>query len=159
QARGLTVDGQLTVAGLLLFAQSPQRFLPESFIRVVRYRGAERGTGSRQQLLRDEKIEGPIARQLIDAREAIKDDQPRRRALTSRGTFDNVPLVPEDAWLEGLVNAAAHRSYSLAGEHIRVEVFSNRIEITGPGRFPGFVDSSNPLEAPRYARNPRIARV
>ncbi len=159
QARGLTVDGQLTVAGLLLFSQSPQRFLPESFIRVLRYRGTERGTGSRQQLLRDETIEGPIARQLIDAREVIKDDQPRRRALTSRGTFDNVPLVPQDAWLEGLVNAAVHRSYSLAGDHIRVEIFANRIEITSPGRFPGFVDSTNPLEAPRYARNPRIARV
>jgi ATP-dependent DNA helicase RecG len=159
QARGLTIDGQLTVAGVLLFSLSPQRFLPESFIRVLRYRGVERGTGSRQQLLRDETIEGPIARQLIEAREVIRDDQPRRRALTPQGTFDNIPLVPEDAWLEGLVNAAVHRSYSLAGDHIRVEIFANRIEITSPGRFPGLVDSTNPLGAPRYARNPRIARV
>jgi len=41
--------------------------------------------------------------------------------------------VPEDAWLEGVVNAAVHRSYSLAGSHIRVEIFSDRIEIQSPG--------------------------
>jgi ATP-dependent DNA helicase RecG len=159
RARGLAVQNTLTVAGTLLFAANPQRFLPESFIRVLRYRGDKRGTGARQQLIRDERIEGPIAHQLIRAREVIGEEQPRRRALTAGGTFDEVPLIPEDAWLEGLVNAAIHRSYSLAGDHIRIEIFSNRIEVSSPGRFPGLVDSANPLRAPRYARNPRIARV
>jgi len=159
RARGLAVDDHLTVAGVILFAEYPQRFLPESFIRVLRYSGNERGTGARQNLIRDEKVEGPIARQLIQAIEIIKTEQPRRRALTKQGTFEEVPLVPEDAWLEGLVNAAVHRSYSLAGDHIRVEIFSDRIEVTSPGRFPGLTNAANPLDAPRYARNPRIARV
>lgn len=159
RARGLATDDTLTVAGVLLFSSDPQRFLPESFIRVLRYLGNERGSGARQQLIRDEKIEGPIPLQLMKAREIVADAQPRRRALTSDGVFADVPLVPEDAWLEGLVNAAIHRSYSLAGDHIRIEIFSNRIEISSPGRFPGLMDAANPLEAPRYARNPRIARV
>jgi ATP-dependent DNA helicase RecG len=68
-------------------------------------------------------------------------------------------LIPEDAWLEGIVNAAVHRSYSVAGDHIRVEVFDDRIEISSPGRFPGLVDLSDPLDAVRFARNPHIARV
>jgi ATP-dependent DNA helicase RecG len=68
RARGLAIDDTLTVAGGLLFASDPQRFLPESFIRVLRYRGTERGTGARQQLVVDEKIEGPIPRQLMRAR-------------------------------------------------------------------------------------------
>jgi ATP-dependent DNA helicase RecG len=158
-ARGLAVDQGLTVAGTLLFAENPQRFLPESFIRVLHYSGSERGSGARQRLIRDETIEGPIARQLVRAREVIQEEQPRRRALTASGAFDHVPLVPEDAWLEGLVNAAVHRSYSLAGDHIRIDIFSNRIEVTSPGRFPGLVNATDPLEAPRYARNPRVARV
>jgi len=159
RARGLAIGDSLTIAGILLFAEHPQRFLPESFIRVLRYSGAERGTGARQRLIRDEKLEGPIARQLIRAREIVQEEQPSRRALSNSGSFEAVPLVPEDAWLEGLVNAAVHRSYSLAGDHIRVEIFSDRIEVTSPGRFPGLVDAGNPLDAPRYARNPRIARV
>ena len=157
-ARGLAVDHHLTVAGVLLFGKDPQRFLPEAFIRVLRYSGRERGAGSSQQLLRDERIEGPIPNQLVAAHALVAEEQPTRRALVG-STFDRVALVPEDAWLEGVVNAAVHRSYSLAGDHVRVEIFSDRIEITSPGRFPGLVNPADPLNAPRYARNPRVARV
>jgi ATP-dependent DNA helicase RecG len=159
QARGLMTEGQLTVAGTLLFASHPQRFVPEAFIRVLRYRGRSRGTGARQELVRDEIAEGPIPHQLIEVRERVRVEQPRRRALSDRGVFDDVPLVPEDAWLEGLVNAAVHRSYSLAGDHIRIEIFSDRIEIESPGRFPGLFNAADPFNSPRFARNPRIARV
>lgn len=158
-ARGLAVDDQLTVAGALLFAGSPQKFLPEAFIRVLRYRGRERGAGARQQLVRDKRLEGPIPLQIAEAQERIRKEQPARRALSGRGRFESVALVPEDAWLEGVVNAAVHRSYSLAGDHIRVDIFDDRIEIESPGRFPGLVNPADPLNAPRYARNPRIARV
>jgi ATP-dependent DNA helicase RecG len=158
-ARGLATDEELTVAGCLLFADSPQAFLPETFIRVLRYRGRHRGTGSSQQLIHDERIEGAIPLQLLKAREVVKDLQPVRRALRSSGRFGPVPLVPEDAWLEAIVNAAVHRSYSVGGDHIRVEIFDDRIEISSPGRFPGLVDLSDPYRATRFARNPRIARV
>jgi ATP-dependent DNA helicase RecG len=160
QARGLADDRTLTIAGCLLFAQHPQRLLPETFVRVLRYRGRERGSGARQQLLEDIHVEGPIPHQLFKAREAIQRLQPVRRALVgATGRFGDVPLVPEDAWLEGLVNAVVHRSYSLAGDHIRIEIFDDRIEIWSPGRFPGLVDLSDPFDATRFARNPRIARV
>lgn len=159
RARGLATGDELTIAGCLLFAETPQAFLPEAFIRVLRYRGHERGSGSRQQLVEDVRLEGPIPKQLADARERVKRHQPTRRALGQGGAFEDVPLVPEDAWLEGIVNAAVHRSYSMAGDHIRVEVFDDRIEISSPGRFPGLVDLGNPLQTTRFARNPRIARV
>jgi ATP-dependent DNA helicase RecG len=160
QARGLTDDGALTIAGCLLFGRYPQSHLPEAFVRVLRYRGRERGTGARQQLQADVRVEGPIPHQLLQAQEAIRTFQPVRRALlVDYGRFGEVPLVPEDAWLEALVNAVVHRSYSIAGDHIRVEVFDDRIEVWSPGRFPGLVDLSDPFDATRFARNPRIARV
>jgi ATP-dependent DNA helicase RecG len=159
RARGLSTDDQLTVAGALLFAESPQAIFPESLIRVLRYRGSERGSGSRQQLIEDVKIEGAIPLQLLEAKEQVERLQPIRTALGESGRFGDVPLVPPDAWLEGIVNAAVHRSYSAAGDHIRVEIFDDRIEISSPGRFPGLVDLSDPLKTIRFARNPRIARV
>jgi ATP-dependent DNA helicase RecG len=158
-ARGLANDGELTIAGCLLFAESPQAFLPEAFIRVLRYQGRERGSGARQQLVDDIRLEGPIPEQLRQAREQVERLQPTRRALGEGGTFEDIPLVPDDAWLEGVVNAAVHRSYSMAGDHIRVEIFEDRIEISSPGRFPGLVDLDDPLKTMRFARNPRIARV
>lgn len=159
QARGLLAGDTLTVAGCLLFSEHPQTWLPEAFVRVLRYRGRERGTGTRQQLLSDDRFEGPIPTMLQAARQRIAEVAPSRRALVPEGRFDDIALVPEDAWLEGLVNAVVHRSYSLAGDHIRIEVFDDRIEIHSPGRFPGIVNLTDPRDAPRFARNPRIARA
>ena len=159
QARGFMTEDELTVAGCLLFAEAPQVFFPEAFVRVLRYRGQERGSGARQQLIDDVRIEGPIPRQLLEAQQEVRRLQPMRRALRSSGRFGDVPLVPEDAWLEGIVNAVVHRSYSMVGDHIRVEIFDDRIEVSSPGRFPGLVDLEDPLMTTRFARNPRIARV
>jgi ATP-dependent DNA helicase RecG len=160
RARGL-IDRRdnLTIAGVLLFAEHPQQWLPEANIRILRYRGTERGTGARQQLLEDVRIDGSIPLQLNMAQEAVFRLLPTRRALASTGRFERIGLVPRDAWLEGLVNAAIHRSYSISGDHIRIEIFDDRIEVESPGRFPGISDISNPLKVTRFARNPRIARV
>jgi ATP-dependent DNA helicase RecG len=159
--RGLLTEGsEVTAAGYLLFAPNPSIRFPQAVIRVIRYRSETRGTGSNLNADAgfDRRIEGPIPRVIAQARAIIDEWQPRRTALSS-GTFEDQPVVPPDAWLEGLVNAVVHRSYSLAGDHVRVEIFPDRIEITSPGRFPGLADPSRPLDISRYARNPRIARV
>jgi ATP-dependent DNA helicase RecG len=159
-ARGLiTPNGQLAVAAILLFAEQPQRWLPEANIRVLRYRGNERGTGARQQLVNDERIDGPIPTQLAQARKEIAKRLPKRRALGRGGRFESVGLLPQDAWLEAVVNAVVHRSYSVSGDHIRVEIFDDRVEVESPGRFPGIADTKDPLHITRFARNPRIARA
>ncbi|MCY4555457.1 MAG: putative DNA binding domain-containing protein [Chloroflexi bacterium] len=159
-ARGLlTRSGELTVAAVLLFGANPQRRLPQASVRVLRFGGTERGTGARQQLLSDVRIEGPIPLLLDAARQAISNALPARRALAGGDRFERIPLIPTEAWLEGLVNAVIHRSYSIGGDHIRVEIFDDRVEIESPGRFPGVVDMRDPLEISRFARNPRVARV
>ncbi|MBW2255466.1 MAG: putative DNA binding domain-containing protein [Deltaproteobacteria bacterium] len=159
-ARGLaTPDMQLTVGCVLLFGAAPQARFPEAFVRVLRYRGTERGTGARQQLVEDVRCEGPIPTVIEGSRAAVERLLPTRRALTASGRFEGLPLLPRDAWLEGIVNAVIHRSYSVSGDHIRVELFDDRVEIESPGRFPGLADLSDPISIPRFARNPRIARV
>lgn len=152
-------DGRVTIAAVLLFAFEPQQWFPQAFVRVLRYRGSERGFGARQQLLSDVRVEGPIPRVINEARKAVLDQLPTRRALTDSGRFEPVPLLPLDAWLEGLVNAVMHRSYSHSDDHIRVEIFEDRMEIESPGRFSGLSDHSDPLQITRFARNPLVARV
>ncbi|AMS03197.1 hypothetical protein PP487_gp38 [Gordonia phage Herod] len=154
-------DGQLTNAGYLLFGETPQQMFPEAYVRVLRFLSTERGTGARLNLDEDgdAKFEGPIPWALQRAVDQIEKWVPKRRALDETGHFNAQPVVPREAWLEGLVNAVIHRSYSLAGDHIRVEIYPDRVEIESPGRFPGLVDPSNPLSISRFARNPRIARV
>lgn len=160
-ARGVvTRTGEVTVGGYLLFGQQPQDEFPEAYVRVLRYEGLERGSGARQRLRHDAACTGPVPRQLELAMAEIDGVVPSRRQLGPSGRFERTPLIPRDAWLEGLVNAVIHRSYSLGGDHIRVEVFDNRMEIESPGRFPGIVSvERDPRELPRFARNPRLARA
>jgi ATP-dependent DNA helicase RecG len=157
----LTQDDTVNIAGYLLLAPEPGILMPHAHVRVLRYASTNPGTGSRQTLMEDGdvRIEGPIPRVISQATELLESWVPKRRALRRDGRFGPVDLVPRDAWLEGLVNAVVHRSYSMAGDHIRVSIFPDRIEVESPGRFPGIVDLNRPTQIPRYARNPRIARV
>lgn len=157
----LTPKDELTNAGYLLFAPRPQDRSPETYIRVIRFLTSERGTGARLGVEEgsDIRIEGPIPRAIQEADRVISSLIPKRRALAESGLFEARPIVPREAWLEGVVNAAIHRSYSLSGDHIRVEIYPDRVEIESPGRFPGLANPALPLEIPRFARNPRIARV
>ncbi|MDU5516134.1 MAG: ATP-binding protein [Cutibacterium avidum] len=149
----------VTAAATLLFDARPQRVFPSAYIRVLKYDDDERGVGSEMTLLEDIRIEGPLPQQIFQASDTVDRLTPAPQQLTERGRFERVPIIPRDAWLEGIVNAVVHRSYSMMGDHIRVEIFPHRIEITSPGRFPGLADPSSPLTISRYARNPRIARV
>lgn len=153
--------GRVTVAACLLFDERPQRDFPNAVVRVIRYGDDDPGLGASMSLEdgRDIRFEGSLPQQIYRAAAEIDKLMPKWQRLGESGLFEATPRIPRDAWLEGLVNAVVHRSYSLMGDHIRVEIFPNRIEITSPGRFPGLVDPKKPLEIDRYARNPRISRV
>lgn len=162
-ARSLTAlhANGVNIAGFLLLHAHPQEQMPHAHLRVIKYLDVQRGTGGSQAVAagHDVRIEGSIPTIIRRAGDTIREWLPRRQALRPDGTFGEVPIIPEQVWLEGVVNAVVHRSYSAAGDHIRVELFPNRIEIESPGRFPGIIDPSRPLDITRYARNPRIARV
>ena len=160
QARDLVdADGAVRTAAALLFGAEPQRGFPAAWVRVLRYRGAERLTGEDQNLLRDVRCEGTLPEQIDAAAAALRELLPRRKALGPDGRFDWFDLIPERAWMEALVNAVIHRAYSNFGDHIRISVFDDRIEVFSPGRFPGVNRPDDLSNVPRFARNPRIARV
>ena len=160
QARGL-VDkkGTPLVAGHLLFGREPQQIFPEAYIRVLRYDGVERLTGAAQNIAADLRCEGVLPHQIDAAQAAIHEALPKRRSLGPDGRFDWFGIVPEEVWLEALVNAVIHRAYSNFGDHVRVEIFDDRLEVSSPGRFPGISSPVDLTSVARFARNPRIARV
>jgi ATP-dependent DNA helicase RecG len=158
------LDGHFkaTAAGMLLFGRNPQRIYPNAHVRVLQYSSVERGQGASLTLQagRDVRCEGPIPLQISESTRVIDDWIPyARRALGRSGTFETQPIIPRDAWIEAVTNAVVHRAYHLTGDHIRVEIFPDRLEVSNPGRFAGVADPSRPLDILRYARNPRIARV
>ena len=156
----LTRSGEVTNAAYLLFGRHPQDVFPQAQVRVIRFLATDRGTGARFALEEgtDQRVEGSISSSITDATVIIDELIPRRRHLGSSGRFEASPIVPRDAWSEGLVNAIIHRSYSMA-DHIRVEIFPDRVEIENPGRFLGLPSPGRPTQITRLPRNPRIARA
>ena len=162
QARGLVdIDSAPFVAAELLFGVNPQRAFPQAYVRVLKYAGRERLTGIEQNLSLTRRCEGPLPSQLEEAMQCIREAMPTRRRLGDDGRFGWFGIIPEEAWLEALVNAVLHRAYSNFGDHIRVELFDDRVELFSPGRFPGVTTTApdDLMNVPRFSRNPRIARV
>ena len=160
RARALVdLDDRPNAAGLLLFGTAPQRAFPQAWVRVTRYEGAERRTGGDQNVVHDVACEGTLPLQIDAARDVIRELLPTRRALGADGRFQWLPIVPEEVWIEALVNAVLHRAYSNFGDHIRVSIFDDRMEVSSPGRFPGVSPPEDLTNVRRFARNPRIARV
>lgn len=106
----------------------------------------------------DEIIEDAIPVVIERSTERLRELIPRFIRLGNKGRFEPIPEYPEAAWLEAVINAVAHRSNSLQGDHIRNKLFDDRMEIESPGRLPGLVRLDN-IRSTRYSRNPRIARV
>ncbi len=149
---------QLTVAAILLFGKFPTQFLPGARVRFLRYEGKVAGVGENFNLVKDITIEKPLHLLLTEARNLLEAQMREFQQLTKDGIFKRIPEYPAFAWLEGLVNAVAHRDYSLQGDYIRITMFDDRIEFSSPGRLPSIVTVDN-IQTTRFSRNPMIARV
>ncbi len=127
---------RLTLAGTLLGTETPQRWLPYAYIQAVSYAG-ERTDADYQTDARD--IIGPIDKQVAEALHFV-----RRNMLvyaskqTARSEW---PQFSERAVFEALVNAVAHRDYSMAGARVRLHLFGDRLELCVPG---GLVNTLTP---------------
>ena len=162
KGRGLikVKDGQykITVAAILLFGKAPTQFLPGARVRFLRYEGITAEVGTRFNLVKDITIECPLHQLLTEGRRLLESQMREFQQLGRDGVFQKIPEYPSFAWLEGLVNAVAHRDYSLQGDYIRITMFDDRIEFSSPGRLPSIVTVDN-IQTTRFSRNPMIARV
>lgn len=158
KARNLMIEGKLTNAGVLLFCKNPSKFLPQARLRVIKYSGMYQKVGTEINIVKEKIFDGAIPIIIQEAREFINTQLRDFQYLDKDGKFKIMPEYPEFAWFEGMVNALTHRNYSIRGEHIKILIFDDRIEILSPGLLPNIVTIDNILNQ-RYSRNPRIART
>ncbi|WP_303970663.1 ATP-binding protein [Faecalicoccus pleomorphus] len=157
-ARGLLKKGHLTNAGILLFAKHPTKFLPNARLRLLKFDGTRFETGQRLNIIKEINYEDAIPKIIQQVKNAITLQLREFQYLDENGVFKVIPEYPEFAWFEGIVNSLTHRNYSIMGDHIRVSLYDDRLEILSPGKLPNIVTLDNMLNT-RYSRNPRIARV
>ena len=119
---------RLTLAGVLLCTRDPQRWLAHAYVQAVSYVG-ERTDIAYQTDARD--IGGPLDEQVAEALHFV------RRNMLVRATKATAraeqPQFSDRAVFEALVNAVAHRDYSMAGARVRLHMFADRLELHVPG--------------------------
>ena len=142
-------DGNLhpTLYGVMVFGRDPQNHPQTSnfFIQCAAYAGLDRATD---------------VVSVADARGRLVDQINRAmgwcRILGRREIYrgilrHDVPLIPDSALREALVNAVIHREYAITGSSVLFEIFSDRIDVTSPGTLPNHME----VESVRAGSRPR----
>lgn len=150
---------QLKNASVLLFTKDPEKYIPSASVRYVRYEGTEALAGVRHNVVKDERFENNIPTLINELKFFLRASFKDYYFLDmEEGIFKKMPEYPEEAWLEGIVNALCHRSYNVQGNSVYIKHFDNRLEISNSGPLPAQVTIEN-IKTERFARNPRVARV
>jgi len=123
-----------SVAGVLLCCEHPQRFLSNAYIEAVRYRGSRQDSNYQ---IDAQKIYGPLDAQINQVMAFLK----RNQAIFAEKRPQRIerPQYSDRAVFEAVVNAVAHRDYSIFGSKIRFFMFDDRLEIYSPGALPNTV--------------------
>ena len=141
-----------TVAGVLLCAQSPQEWLPQATIVATHYRGQDRASGQ----LDAQEIVGPLPRQIADAVKFVaRNMRVAARKLPER---EDMPQYRIAAVFEAVVNAVAHRNYSMSSRRTRMSMFKGRLEIDSPGQLLNGMTIES-MDTSQATRNEVIASV
>ena len=143
----------ITNLGAVLFAKRLESFpsLQRKAMRVIQYRGTSRIITLREQVGTKgyaNGFEGLIGylNGLLPSNEVIK------QALR-----ETVPMFPELAVRELVVNALIHQDFFITGAGPMVEIFDDRIEITNPGA--PLVDTQRFVDTPPKSRNEALASL
>lgn len=142
-----------TVSGILVATDSPETFISNAFIQAVCYRGIERNAAYQ---LDAKDITGPLD---IQIRDACKFVERNMRVFATKAPHRiETPQYSMNAVFEAVVNAVAHRDYSIYGSKIRLHLFSDRLEIFSPGVFPNTMTIESISER-QSARNELISSL
>ena len=150
-------DGQWipTHAGVLLFAEDPQRLIGQAEVACVRFKGTDVIS-----YIDRRDLHGPLYQLVDDAEQFIYRHMKIGRRIEG---FVGVEYreYPQAAVREAIVNAVVHRDYSRRGQSIRIFMFDDRIEVFSPGTLPPGVsiEKMRRLEPQSVQRNPIIVGV
>lgn len=124
-------SGNLTLAALLLFGKSPQRYFPALTIKCVNFWGNDISGTEFRDKVNNVDMEGNLKHQ-YDTVMAFLNRNLKRIQVSSEFNSLGKLEIPVESLSEIVVNALVHRSLTWQAP-IRVLVFDDRVEIHSPG--------------------------
>jgi len=143
----------ITNLGGILCAKDLRAFesLSRKVPRVIVYKG-----NSRIETLREPEFHKGYATGFEELVRIINDQLPANEIL-GQALRREFRMYPEVAIRELVANALIHQDFSLTGDGPKVEVFSDRVEITNPGR--PLIDTLRFVDEPPRSRNEALAAL
>ena len=174
-----------SAAGLLLFSARPNRYLPHAGVSAAAYAGTEKDYDARERAV----MRGPAVSlefQRTAAHGTIYPKLPRTFSESSESTEGGIiertldfvrRNTAVEAWIdaggrrqerweypleavrEAIVNAVAHRDYTITVSDIELSIYADRMEIISPGRLPNTVTVAKMRAGYRATRNELVKEV
>lgn len=142
-----------TVSGLLVATPNPELYIKNAFIQAVCYRGQERNAAYQVDA---KDITGPIDQQINDACQFVYKNM--KVSAKKEPHRIETPQYSMNAVFEAIVNAVAHRDYSIDGSKIRLHLFQDRIELFSPGAIPNTMDIAS-MSQKQFSRNETLTSL
>jgi len=143
----------VTNLGAILFARDISKFssLSRKAIRVIQYKGE-----NRVETVREQPGHKGYACGFEALVEYINTVVPSNEVV-GKALRKDVPMFPDLAIRELVANALIHQDFYLAGTSPMIEIFTNRIEITNPGK--PLVKTDRFIDSPPKSRNEGLASL
>jgi ATP-dependent DNA helicase RecG len=151
---------RIRMAAVLLFGNAIHRFHPRCQVRILKIAGTELKSGEHYNVKTDEVVQGNIFTLLVEVWERLRPYLAYKTTFGRDARFEQKFLYPEYACREAIVNAIAHRDYTISNG-IDIFIFDNRIEIRSPGALLSTVslEELRRLEGTHESRNSLVAKV
>lgn len=152
---------RLRMAALLLFARDVRRWHPRCQLRILRVLGSELGAGDSYNVKEDITEDENIFKLWVRGWDLLRTTFLVQRTQFAEGArFETKFVYPEQACREALINAIAHRDYSVQSG-IEIFVFNDRMEVRSPGALLSTIKVADlqELKGAHESRNRLVARV
>lgn len=156
-----------SAGGLLLFGVRPNKYLPQSGITAVAYPGTSKDYEAKGRAV----LRGPAVALLSQAGDVAETgvieqalDFVRRNTKVEAWVDDGGRRqerwdYPLEAVREAVVNAIAHRDYTITVTDIEMSIYADRLEVISPGRLPNTVTVEKMRAGYRASRNELVKEV
>jgi ATP-dependent DNA helicase RecG len=174
-----------SAGGLLLFGLRPNRYLPQAGITAAAYPGTAKDYDAKAR----DSLRGPVVSLFSTSMAMLEPSNPRLpRTFSESGRAVEAGVIEQavdfvrrnigiQAWIddggrrqerwdypleairETIVNAVAHRDYTISVVDIELSIYADRLEVISPGRLPNTVTVAKMRAGYRASRNELIKEV
>ncbi len=162
----IMVEEGVTLSGLLLFGNNPNRFLPHAGIDAAAFPGETKDyavierAGLRGPMTSLRGPNGLVDNGLVEqAVNFVRRNTPVIARLEDGARRIETPAYPDEVIRETVVNALIHRDYLMAGSDIELAIYENRLEVISPGRLPNGITVTRMRSGCRATRNQLLKDV